>query len=86
MRPSQTAPVPLMPSYAISKAAAFNMTRSLRALLAAKGVRVHAVCLGRRPERATPQSAWELLGRDVVGLRGVDSLTPARWIHEKRRI
>src|SRR5262245_31629537 len=32
------APVPVHPSYAISKAAAFNMTQSLRALLAAKGV------------------------------------------------
>src|SRR4029450_10971184 len=40
------APVPVMPSYAISKAAAFSMTQSLRALLAAKGVRVHAVLSG----------------------------------------
>ena len=40
------APVPVMPSYAISKAAAFNMTQSLRALLAAKGVRVHAMLAG----------------------------------------
>src|SRR5262245_60023265 len=40
------APVPLHPSYAISKAAAFNMTRSLRALLAARGVRVHAMLAG----------------------------------------
>ena len=40
------APVPVSPSYAISKAAAFSMTQSLRALLAAKGVRVHAVLPG----------------------------------------
>jgi NAD(P)-dependent dehydrogenase (short-subunit alcohol dehydrogenase family) len=40
------APVPVMPSYAISKAAAFNMTQSLRGLLAAKGVRVHAILAG----------------------------------------
>jgi hypothetical protein len=32
--------------------------------------------LGRRPERATPQLPCERLGRDVVGLHGVDSLTP----------
>jgi NAD(P)-dependent dehydrogenase (short-subunit alcohol dehydrogenase family) len=40
------APVPITPSYAISKAAAFNLTQSLRALLAGRGVRVHAVLTG----------------------------------------
>jgi NAD(P)-dependent dehydrogenase (short-subunit alcohol dehydrogenase family) len=37
---------PLIPAYSISKAAAFNMTQSLRALLAGRGVRVHAVLTG----------------------------------------
>jgi len=40
------APLPLTPAYAISKAAAFNFTQSLRALLAGQGVRVHAVLTG----------------------------------------
>jgi NAD(P)-dependent dehydrogenase (short-subunit alcohol dehydrogenase family) len=40
------APLPLIPAYSISKAAAFNMTQSLRALLAEQGVRVHAVLTG----------------------------------------
>jgi NAD(P)-dependent dehydrogenase (short-subunit alcohol dehydrogenase family) len=40
------APLPLTPAYAISKAAAFNLTQSLRALLAGAGVRVHAVLTG----------------------------------------
>jgi NAD(P)-dependent dehydrogenase (short-subunit alcohol dehydrogenase family) len=40
------APLPLVPAYSISKAAAFNMTQSLRVLLAARGVRVHAVLTG----------------------------------------
>jgi NAD(P)-dependent dehydrogenase (short-subunit alcohol dehydrogenase family) len=40
------APLPLTPAYAISKAAAFNMTQSLRALLAGQGVTVHGVFLG----------------------------------------
>ncbi len=40
------APLPLTPAYAISKAAAFNLTQSLRALLADRGVRVHAVLTG----------------------------------------
>jgi NAD(P)-dependent dehydrogenase (short-subunit alcohol dehydrogenase family) len=40
------APLPLTPSYAISKAAAFNLTQSLRALLSGSGVTVHAVLTG----------------------------------------
>lgn len=40
------AALPLIPGYSISKAAAFNMTQSLRALLAGQGVAVHAVVLG----------------------------------------
>lgn len=38
--------LPVIPAYSISKAAAFNMTQSLRALLAGQGVTVHAVVLG----------------------------------------
>jgi NAD(P)-dependent dehydrogenase (short-subunit alcohol dehydrogenase family) len=40
------ASVPVIPAYSISKAAAFSMTQSLRALLAGQGVTVHAVFLG----------------------------------------
>jgi NAD(P)-dependent dehydrogenase (short-subunit alcohol dehydrogenase family) len=40
------APIPVMPAYSISKAAAFSLTQSLRTLLAAHGVRVHAVLPG----------------------------------------
>ena len=40
------APVPVIPAYSISKAAVFSMTQSLRALLAARGVRVQAVLTG----------------------------------------
>jgi NAD(P)-dependent dehydrogenase (short-subunit alcohol dehydrogenase family) len=40
------APLPFTPAYAVSKAAAFNLTQSLRALLAGRGVRVHAVLTG----------------------------------------
>jgi NAD(P)-dependent dehydrogenase (short-subunit alcohol dehydrogenase family) len=40
------AALPLIPAYSISKAAAFNMTQSLRALLVGQGVTVHAVILG----------------------------------------
>jgi NAD(P)-dependent dehydrogenase (short-subunit alcohol dehydrogenase family) len=40
------APFPITPAYAISKAAAFNLTQSLRALLAGRGVQVHAALTG----------------------------------------
>ena len=40
------APVPVVSAYSISKAAAFNMTQALRALLARQGVTVHGVVLG----------------------------------------
>ena len=40
------AALPIIPAYSLSKAAAFNMTQSLRALLASQGIRVHAVVLG----------------------------------------
>jgi NAD(P)-dependent dehydrogenase (short-subunit alcohol dehydrogenase family) len=40
------AALPLTPAYSISKAAAFSLTQSLRALLAGRGVRVHAALTG----------------------------------------
>lgn len=40
------APIPVTPAYSVSKAAAFSLTQSLRMLLAARGVRVHAVLTG----------------------------------------
>ena len=40
------AALPLIPAYSISKAAALNLTQSLRALLAVNGVKVHGVVLG----------------------------------------
>lgn len=39
-------PMPIIPAYSISKAAAFSLTQSQRALLADRGVRVHAVLTG----------------------------------------
>lgn len=40
------APLPIVPAYSLSKAAAFNLTQSLRAHLKGQGVTVHAVVLG----------------------------------------
>jgi len=40
------APLPPIASYSISKAAAFSMTQSMRAFLAAQGVTVHAILTG----------------------------------------
>jgi NAD(P)-dependent dehydrogenase (short-subunit alcohol dehydrogenase family) len=77
------APVPLMPSYAISKAAAFNMTQSLRALLTPKGVRVHAMLAGPTDTdmmrglevpKATPQSVAQAIFDGVE--RGEEEIFP----------
>jgi NAD(P)-dependent dehydrogenase (short-subunit alcohol dehydrogenase family) len=38
--------VPVLPAYSVSKAAALSLTQSLRALLAGRGVAVHAVMPG----------------------------------------
>jgi NAD(P)-dependent dehydrogenase (short-subunit alcohol dehydrogenase family) len=40
------APLPIVPAYSISKAAAFSLTQSQRALVAKQGIRVHAVFTG----------------------------------------
>jgi NAD(P)-dependent dehydrogenase (short-subunit alcohol dehydrogenase family) len=40
------AALPIIPAYSISKAAAFSLSQSSRALLAGQGVRVHAVLTG----------------------------------------
>jgi NAD(P)-dependent dehydrogenase (short-subunit alcohol dehydrogenase family) len=40
------AALPFIPAYSISKAAAFSLSQSLRAVLAGRGVRVHAVLAG----------------------------------------
>ena len=75
------ASVPVIPAYSISKAAAFSLTQSLRALLAGRGVSVHAVLTGpvdtdmtrawtsRRPARSrspTPSSTALRAGEDDI--------------------
>lgn len=49
------APVPFDPTYAISKAAAFSLTQSLRVALAGQGVSVHAALPGPVDTRMGPQ-------------------------------
>jgi NAD(P)-dependent dehydrogenase (short-subunit alcohol dehydrogenase family) len=70
------APLPLIPAYSISKAAAFNMTQSLRALLAERGVRVHAVLTGPVDTDMTrgfdiPKASPEAVARAIFD--GVDN-------------
>lgn len=40
------APVPVMPAYSVSKAAALNLTQNLRTFLAPASIKVHSVLLG----------------------------------------
>jgi len=70
------APLPFTPAYAISKAAAFNMTQSLRALLAGRGVSVHAVLTGPTDTDMTrgfeiPKASAESVAQAI--LDGVES-------------
>lgn len=64
------APLPLIPAYSVSKAAAFNLTQSLRALLAPRGVSVHAVLTGPVDTEMTrgldiPKSSPESVARAI---------------------
>ena len=70
------AALPVIPAYSVSKAAAFSLTQSLRALLAGDGVRVHAALVGPTDTemsrglevpKVTPQYAAQLI------LDGVES-------------
>lgn len=77
------APLPVIPAYSLSKAAAFNMTQSLRAFLAGQGVTVHAVFLGPVDTDMTrgfeiPKTSAETAARGIVdGLeRGDDEIFP----------
>jgi NAD(P)-dependent dehydrogenase (short-subunit alcohol dehydrogenase family) len=65
------APLPLTPAYSISKAAAFSLTQSLRALLAGRGMRVHAVLTGPTDTDMTrdlevPKSSPESVARAIL--------------------
>jgi NAD(P)-dependent dehydrogenase (short-subunit alcohol dehydrogenase family) len=89
------APLPITPAYAISKAAAFNMTQSLRALLAGRGVRVHAILTGPTDTDMTrgfeiPKASPESVARAVFdGVeKGEEDIFPdplsdslAQWWH-----
>jgi NAD(P)-dependent dehydrogenase (short-subunit alcohol dehydrogenase family) len=64
------AALPVIPAYSISKAAALNLTQSLRALLASQGVTVHAAIIGPidtdmsrgfNVPKASPESAAKAL-------------------------
>jgi NAD(P)-dependent dehydrogenase (short-subunit alcohol dehydrogenase family) len=72
------APFPLFPAYSISKAAAFNLTQSLRALLAGRGVTVHAVLTGPTDTDMTrgfeiPKASPESVARAIFdGVRNGD--------------
>jgi NAD(P)-dependent dehydrogenase (short-subunit alcohol dehydrogenase family) len=77
------ASVPFSPAYAISKAAAFSMTQSLRALWAGRGVKVHAVFAGPVDTDMTrgldiPKASPEFVARAILdGMeRGEEDIFP----------
>lgn len=76
-------PVPVTPSYSISKAAAHSLTQTLRAYLAGRGVAVHGVYLGPTDTDMTrgfdiPKAAAGDVAREILaGLeRGEEDIFP----------
>jgi NAD(P)-dependent dehydrogenase (short-subunit alcohol dehydrogenase family) len=68
---SALAPFPIIPSYSLSKAAAFSMTQSLRALVVARGVSVHAVLAGpidtdMSRDADIPKSSAASVAKDIL--------------------
>ena len=72
------APLPLIPAYSISKAAAFSLTQSLRALLAGRGVT--GPCRPDRPRR----HRYDPRLRHTEGLSGVGCASHLRRRGERR--
>jgi NAD(P)-dependent dehydrogenase (short-subunit alcohol dehydrogenase family) len=77
------APFPVTPAYAISKAAEFNFTQSLRAIVKARGISVHAVLTGPTDTDMTrgyeiPKASPESVARAIFdGLeRGDEEIFP----------
>jgi NAD(P)-dependent dehydrogenase (short-subunit alcohol dehydrogenase family) len=77
------APLPLIPSYSLSKAAAFSLTQSLRGLLAGQGVSVHAVLTGpvdteMSRDLDVPKASPEYVARAILdGVeKGEDDIFP----------
>jgi NAD(P)-dependent dehydrogenase (short-subunit alcohol dehydrogenase family) len=77
------AALPIIPGYSVSKAAAFNMTQSLRALLASQGVSVHAVVIGPTDTEMNrgfniPKASTETTAKGILdGLeRGEEDIFP----------
>ncbi|WP_426503564.1 SDR family NAD(P)-dependent oxidoreductase [Dactylosporangium sp. McL0621] len=82
------APLPVTPAYSLSKAAALSLTQSQRALLAGRGVRVHAVLTGPTDTdmtrdlpipKATPESVAAAI-LDAVE-RGEEEIFPDPMSH-----
>ena len=77
------APFPVTPAYAISKAAEFNLTQSLRAIVKAQGISVHAVLTGPTDTdmtrgyeipKATPESVAQAIFEGLE--RGDEEIFP----------
>jgi NAD(P)-dependent dehydrogenase (short-subunit alcohol dehydrogenase family) len=77
------APLPIIPAYSMSKAAALSMTQSLRALLARRGVSVHAALIGPVDTEMSrgfdvPKSSPESVAKGILGgvERGDEEIFP----------
>jgi NAD(P)-dependent dehydrogenase (short-subunit alcohol dehydrogenase family) len=77
------AAIPILPAYSVSKAAAFSLSQSVRALLASRGVRVHIVLPGPVDTDMTrgldiPKTPPQLVAQNIIdGIeRGEEEIFP----------
>ena len=77
------AALPIVPSYSVSKAASLSLSQSLRALLAPRGVSVHAVLAGpmnteMSRDLAVPKASTESVARAILDAvhEGEDDIFP----------
>ena len=83
---ASVAPVPMAPTYSVSKAAALSLTQAMRMLLSGQGIRVHAVLMGPVDTdmardldlpKTTPQDAARAILDGVAA--GIEDILPDPW-------
>lgn len=80
------APVPMSPTYSVSKAAALSLTQAMRMLLSGQGIRVHAVLMGpvdtdMARDLDIPKTAPQDAARAILDgvAAGTEDILPDPW-------
>jgi len=83
---ASVAPVPMTPTYSVSKAAALSLTQAMRMLLSGQGIRVHAVLMGpvdtdMARDLDLPKTAPQDAARAILDgvAAGIEDILPDPW-------